>query len=106
LKALAVTTAQRSPTFPQTPTMSEAGIANFEFAPWWACYVPTGTPQPIIDILAGWFKQIAAMPETATFLETVATIPQHDTGPEADARLRAELPKWEMLVKAAGIQPQ
>jgi tripartite-type tricarboxylate transporter receptor subunit TctC len=106
LKALAVTTAQRSPTFPQTPTMREAGIANFEFAPWWACYLPTGTPQPIVDRLAGWFKEIAAMPETASFLETVATIPQHDTGPEADARLRAELPKWEMLVKAAGIEPQ
>jgi tripartite-type tricarboxylate transporter receptor subunit TctC len=106
LKALAVTTAQRSPTFPQTPTMREAGIANFAFAPWWACYVPKGTPQPVIDKLGAWFQQIDAMPETATFLETIATIPQHDTGPEADARLRAELPTWEMLVKAAGIEPQ
>jgi tripartite-type tricarboxylate transporter receptor subunit TctC len=106
LKALAVTTAQRSPTFPQTPTMREAGIANFAFAPWWACYVPKGTPQPIIDKLGAWFQRIGAMPETATFLETIATIPQHDTGPEADARLRAELPTWEMLVKAAGIEPQ
>ena len=106
LKALAVTTAQRSPTFPKTPTMQEAGIANFEFAPWWSCFVPKGTPQPINDKLAVWFKQIGAMPETAKFLETVASIPQHDTGPEAAARLRAELPKWEMLVKAAGIKPQ
>jgi hypothetical protein len=46
------------------------------------------------------------MPETAKFLETVASITQDDTGPEADARLRAELPKWETLVKAAGIEPQ
>jgi tripartite-type tricarboxylate transporter receptor subunit TctC len=106
LKALAVTTAQRSPTLPQTPTMQEAGLDKYEFAPWWVCYVPKGTPQPIVDKLSAWFQQIAVMPETATFLESVASIPQHDTGPEADARLRAELPKWETLVKAAGIEPQ
>jgi tripartite-type tricarboxylate transporter receptor subunit TctC len=106
LKALAVTNAQRSPSLPDVPTMQEAGIAKYEFAPWWACYVPKGTPQPVIDKLAGWFHQIAKMPETAKFLETVASITQDDTGPEADARLRAELPKWETLVKAAGIEPQ
>ncbi|MDB5406660.1 MAG: Tripartite-type tricarboxylate transporter, receptor component TctC [Rhodospirillales bacterium] len=106
LKALAVTTAQRSPTLKDTPTMQEAGITGYEFAPWWGCYVPKGTPQPIIDKLSGWFKQIAAMPETPIFLETIASISQDQSGPEAAARLQAELPKWETLVKAAGIEPQ
>jgi len=106
LKALAVTTAQRIPTLPDTPTMQEAGVPNYEFSPWWCVYVPKGTPQPIIDKLQGWMMQITAMPETAKFLESVASIPQHDTGPQADARLKAELPKWEKLVKAAGLQPQ
>jgi tripartite-type tricarboxylate transporter receptor subunit TctC len=106
LKALAVTTAERSPTLPNTPTMQESGVAGFEFAPWWACYVPKGTPQPIIDKLGAWFQEIAKMPETPKFLETIASIPQHDTGPEAMTRLEAELPKWGTLVKAAGIQPQ
>jgi hypothetical protein len=40
-------------------------------------------------------------PATAQFLETAASIPQHDTGPQADARFKAELPKWDRLVKAA-----
>jgi tripartite-type tricarboxylate transporter receptor subunit TctC len=106
LKPLAVTTSKRSPTFPTTPTMQEAGVAGFEFAPWWCVYAPTGTPQPIIDKLAAWFHQIAKMPETAKFLESVGSIVNDDTGPEADARLKAELPKWEQLVKAAGIEPQ
>ena len=44
LKGLAVTTAQRSPSFPNVPTMQEAGLAGFEFAPWWAAYAPAGTP--------------------------------------------------------------
>lgn len=106
LKALAVTTAQRSPSFPGVPTMQEAGVPNYEFSPWWAAYLPANAPQPLVDKLQGWILQIAAAPETATFLESVGAVPQHDTGPQADARLKAELPKWDSLVKAAGIEPQ
>jgi len=106
LKALAVTTAQRSPSLPDVPTMQEAGVANFDFSPWWVAYAPKGTPQPIVDKLQGWMLQITELPETADFLKDVGAVPQHDTGPQADARLKAELPKWETLVKAAGIEPQ
>ncbi|HEX4192509.1 MAG TPA: tripartite tricarboxylate transporter substrate binding protein [Stellaceae bacterium] len=106
LKALAVTTAQRSPSLPDVPTMQEAGVPNFEFSPWWAAYAPKGTPQPILDKLQNWILQITPLPETAQFLKDNGAIPQHDTGPQADARLKAELPKWEMLIKAAGIEPQ
>jgi tripartite-type tricarboxylate transporter receptor subunit TctC len=106
LKALAVTTAQRIPTLPDTPTMQEAGVPNYEFSPWWCAYLPKDAPPALVEKLQGWFMQITAMPETATFLETIASIPQHDTGKQADARLKAELPKWEKLVKAAGIEPQ
>ena len=106
MKALAVTTATRISTLPDTPTMQEAGVPNYEFSPWWCAYLPKGAPQPVLDKLQAWLLQIDAMPETAKFLESVAAIPQHDTGKEADARLRAELPKWDKLVKAAGIEPQ
>jgi tripartite-type tricarboxylate transporter receptor subunit TctC len=106
LKALAVTTAKRSPSFPDTPTLQEAGVTGFEFAPWWCVYVPVKTPQPIIDKLEGWMHEIAKMPETAKFLESVGSIVNDDTSAEADARLKAELPKWEALVKSAGIEPQ
>ena len=106
LKALAVTTATRSPTFPDIPTMQEAGLAGFEFAPWWCAYVPTGTPQPIVDRLEGWFHEINKMPETAAFLKNVGAIVNDDSAKAADARLKAELPKWAQLVKAAGIEPQ
>lgn len=106
LKALAVTTAQRSPSLPEVPTMQEAGVPNFDFSPWWAAYAPKGTPQPVLDKLQAWILQIAALPDTAQFLKDDGAVPQHDTGPQADARLKAELPKWDSLVKAAGIQPQ
>ena len=106
LKPLAVTTATRSPTFPGVPTMQEAGLPGFEFAPWWCVYAPTGTPQPIMDKLEAWLHEIAKMPETAAFLKSVGAIVNDDTAKQADDRLRAELPKWTSIVKAAGIEPQ
>jgi tripartite-type tricarboxylate transporter receptor subunit TctC len=106
LKALAVTTATHSPTFPGVPTMAEAGLPGFEFAPWWCAYLPAAAPQAIADKIEGWFHQIAKMPETAKFLATIGAIVNDDGGKAADARLRAELPKWASLVKAAGIVPQ
>lgn len=106
LKPLAVTTATRSPTFPDVPTMQEAGLAGFEFAPWWCAYLPTGTPQPIIEKLETWFHEINRLPETATFLKSVGAIVNDDGSKAADERLKAELPKWPPLVKAAGLEPQ
>ena len=106
LKALALTTKQRIPTLPDTPTMEQAGVPDYEFSPWWCAYLPKGAPQLVVDKLQAWILEIGKTPDTAKFLESVASIPQHDTGKEADARLRAELPRWEKLVKAAGIEPQ
>ena len=106
LKAIAVTTKTRSPTFPGVPTMQEAGLKDYEFAPWWAAYLPVGAPEPVRAKLEGWFQEIAKMPETAKFLEQVGAIVNSDTGAQADARLKAEIPKWGPLVKAAGIEPE
>ena len=105
MKAIAVTTAQRHASMPNVPTMQESGLAGFDFAPWWACYAPTGTPKPVIDKLNGWMQKITAMPETAEFLKTQGATAQHDGPDQCNARLKAELPRWESLVKAAGIEP-
>ena len=106
LKALAVTTTTRSPSFPNVPTLVETGLTEFDFSPWWGLYVPVKTPQAIIDQLEVWLHEINRDPKTAAFLETIGSIVNDDTGPQADARLKAELPKWERLVKLAGIEPQ
>ena len=106
LKALAVTTTTRSPSFPGVPTLVETGLKEFDFSPWWALYVPVKTPKAIVDQLEVWLHEVNKDPKTAAFLETVGSIVNDDTGPQADARLKAELPKWERLVKLAGIEPQ
>ncbi len=106
LKALAVTTAKRSPSFPGVPTMEEAGLKGYEFAPWWGAYFPKGTPEPIVAKMEGWLQEITKNPETAKFLETVGAIVNNDTGKEADARLLVEIKKMGPIIKAAGIEPQ
>jgi len=106
LRAIAVTTAARSPSFPGVPTMQEAGLKGYEFAPWWGVYFPKGTPDAIVAKMEGWLQQIGNNPETAKFLETVGAIVNKDNAKEADARLMADIAKMGPIIKAAGIEPQ
>ena len=106
IRALAVTTAQRIPTLPDTPTMMEAGVPNYEFAPWWAAYLPAGTPPAIVAKLGAWFNQIDRMDETKVFLERIASVPMTDDSKAADERLKRDIELWAPLVKAAKIEPQ
>jgi len=106
LKPLAVTTAQRSPSFPNVPTMQEAGLAGYEFSPWWCAYAPAGTPQPVIDKLEGWFNQIVAMEETRKFLLNIATDPWPGNARTLAELLPREIKAWGEYVKLAKIKPQ
>ena len=106
LKALAVTSPWRIAGIPDVPTMDEAGHKGFDFAPWWATYVPAGTPEPVVAKLEGYFKKIAALPETKTYLETIASVPLDDGSAKTGARLAAEVAKWGPIIEAAGIKPQ
>jgi tripartite-type tricarboxylate transporter receptor subunit TctC len=106
IRALAVTTAQRIPTLPDTPTMMEAGVPNYEFAPWWAAYLPAATPPAIVAKLGAWFNQIDRTDETKAFLERIASVPMSDHSKAADERLKRDIELWGPLVKAAKIEPQ
>ncbi len=105
LKALAVITGKRLASVPDVPTMQEAGLA-FDFAPWWAAWAPSGTPQPILDKLEKWILAIDNMPDTPKFLETIGSVSQHDDQKSVTKRFIADFDKWPPLVKAAGIVPE
>lgn len=106
IRALAVTTSKRIPSLPDVPTMDEAGFKGFELSPWWGVYVPTGTPQPIVDKLTKWMNEISSTPDAAKFLERVASIPLVENGKETAARLQRDIDTWGPVVKAAKIEPQ
>ena len=106
IKPLAVTTAQRLDTLPDVPTMQEAGVPGFEFASWWAAWLPKGASPEIVARLGGWYNRITADPETREFLAQTAGAPLSGDGTAAAAKLQAEIAKWARVTKAAGIVPQ
>lgn len=106
IRALAVTTAARLPALADVPTMQEAGLADFDFASWWAAWLPKGASPEIVAKLGGWFQTITSEPEThAYFAQTAGTLLQGDSAATA-ARLQTEIVKWARVAKAAGIVPQ
>jgi tripartite-type tricarboxylate transporter receptor subunit TctC len=104
-RPLAVTATKRTAAFPDVPTMTEAGVP-MDFAPWWAVLVPAGTPRPIKEKLAAWFRGISDMPDTKEFLIRSGLDPL----PGDDALMRKLLvqdtQRWGEWAKLANIEPQ
>ena len=106
LRPLAVTTAKRSPFFPEVPTMDEAGVRGYEFNTWYGMLVPAGTPRPIVERLN---RETAKLLDSAAIKEQFATqgIEAAPTSPEQfGAYLRTEVEKWGKVVKASGASPE
>jgi len=105
VKPLACTASARHPSFPNVPTMAESGVEGYEFASWWAAWLPKGVAPEIVAKLEGWFKQIMAMDETKQFLAPVAGTPLSGGSKETAERQRREMEKWKRVTAAAGIKP-
>ncbi|MEP9348763.1 tripartite tricarboxylate transporter substrate binding protein [Xanthobacter sp. KR7-225] len=106
LKALGVSSAQRSKLAPELPTMREAGIAGYELTAWFAAFVPAKTPAPIVATLNKAMVQAMADQGVQTALLNAGIEPNSST-PEALAKLvAAETKKWAEITKAAGIEPE
>ena len=103
IKALAVTTEKRVPVLPDVPTMQEAGVKGYVNVLWAGVLAPRGTPGAIVKRLHG---EIVSALETARVrkvLEANGATPQSSTPQEFAAFIKAELDKWERVVKEAGV---
>ena len=106
VRGIAVTSARRSSIFPDLPTMQEAGIPNFDFSPWFAIFVPRGTPQPVIAKIDAWMKDVMASDVTSKHFATYGAALLHEGADDIRARIRKDLALWSEAVKAAQITPQ
>ncbi|MFM8864502.1 MAG: Bug family tripartite tricarboxylate transporter substrate binding protein [Limnohabitans sp.] len=103
LKALAVTTAQRSKALPEIPAMAET-LAGFEVDTWWGLVAPAGTPRDMVERLNKAFTEALRAPETqARFAQLMAEpVP---TSPEQFGEfMKKELARYEPVVKASGAR--
>ena len=106
LRALAVTTQERSALLPDLPSLHEAGIAGYNVTSWAGLFAPAGTPKEIIARLNGEVARIIANPEAKARI-AVTGFDAFTGPPETLASfVQAELANWGKLIKDAGIEPQ
>ena len=104
LRAIAVTSAERSPAFPQLPTVAEAGVPGYAAESWYGLFAPAGTPADIIDRLN---KSAASAVQSEAFkklgvnegLVVIARPPD-----ELDRYVRSEEARWRRVIQDAGIK--
>ncbi len=103
LKALAVTTAQRSALLPDVPTVAET-LKGFEVDTWWGLVVPAATPKAVVQKLNQAFVAALNAPETKTRFATLMAEPVPSTPEQFGAFMKSELTKYEKVVKASGAR--
>jgi tripartite-type tricarboxylate transporter receptor subunit TctC len=107
LRAFAVTTATRSPSFPELPTMAEAGgreLAGFDVSTWFGVFAPAGTPSAVVARLNDEFRKALVTPEMRERLSRMGAEPSPSTPEQFAAFVRAELAKYEKVVKFSGAK--
>ena len=102
LRALAVTTAQRSAVAPEVPTLAESGLAGFEISSWQAVFAPAGTPQPIIDRLYTEIARILKMPDVVKRMNELGLDLSGMPPAELTAYIKAEVPRLGKVVRDSG----
>jgi tripartite-type tricarboxylate transporter receptor subunit TctC len=103
VRALAVTTPQRSPAAPDVPAIGET-LKGYEATGWQGLYAPAGTPRPIVDKIAAEVKRIFESPEVAESLRKLGGEPSPMTPDEFAEFGRSERTKWQQVVKASGVR--
>jgi tripartite-type tricarboxylate transporter receptor subunit TctC len=106
LRALAVSTAKRSASAPEVPTVMEAGLPGFEADNWNALLAPHGTPQAIVGRLNRELEKTLKESEIRSRLVQTGAEAAYSTPQELAARIKSETVKWGNVARAAGIQPE
>jgi tripartite-type tricarboxylate transporter receptor subunit TctC len=104
LRALGVTSLQRSPAAPDVPTIAESGYRGFEMAAWYGLLVPAGTPRDIIAKLNAATLATLALPDVKERLAQDGSDPMGSTPTQFGAYIKSEIAKWSGVVRAANIK--
>lgn len=106
LRPLGVTASARHPSWPDVPTMAEAGVPDMAFSVWMGLFVPVGTPQPVVSRLRDEATRILALADVRERFAGLGIDPS-GMGTEAFSRIIAEdIARWTAVAKAANIKAQ
>ena len=104
MRALAMTSLKRLSLLPDVPTIAEAGLPGFEVSGWISLLAPAGTPREVVAKLYEEIARILKLPEISASMrengqDTVGSTPE-----QFSAYLKAEITKWEKVVKLSGAR--
>jgi tripartite-type tricarboxylate transporter receptor subunit TctC len=102
VKVLAVTSAKRSPVFPEIPTLAEAGVGGIDAQPWYGLLAPAGLPPVIVARMNSEVQAFLASPEVRDRLASLAAEPMLMSPPHFKAVIDTEIVKWSAAVKSSG----
>lgn len=106
MRALAVTSLQRTEQMPDIPTINESGYPGFEMTSWYGSCAPAKTPKPVIARVESSLLKVLAEPDTRKKIVAQGVEVRTTAGAEFDAFYKAELARWTKVVQEAGIKPE
>jgi len=106
LRAIAITSAQRSPLLPDVPTVAESGFPGFDVQSWFGLAAPVGTPQPVIAQVNAALGKVLAAPEVRQRLQDMLATPEPGTPAQMRAFAQGEIQRWREVVKQSGAKAE
>ena len=103
LRPLAVTSAKRSSSLPDVPTVAEQGFKDFDVTTWYGVFAPAGTPKDIVNTLNAEINKLLATPEMKDAIHAQGAEPQAMTPDQFGALLKADYQKWRGIVQGSGV---
>ncbi|OWT60128.1 tripartite tricarboxylate transporter substrate binding protein [Candidimonas nitroreducens] len=102
LRALAVTTAERSKTAPDLPTMQESGFPTFDVSSWFGLLAPAGTPADVVNTLNAAVEKAISKPDVQKRFADLGAVPVKTTPAEFGEFIKSQVDTWAKVVKASG----
>jgi tripartite-type tricarboxylate transporter receptor subunit TctC len=106
LRAIAVTTAKRSPAAPEVPTIAESGVPGYDHGPWNGLFAPATTPRQVISRLNAEVVKALQTPEMKPVLSHEGADPIGNSPEEFAVIVKNETAKWAQVIKSAGIKAE
>jgi tripartite-type tricarboxylate transporter receptor subunit TctC len=103
VRPLAVTSEKRTTQFPNVPALAEA-VPGYEFTAWVGCFVPAGTPKPVVDRLNAELRKALDNPDVAKNLSNQTLDPMPMTAEQFSQRLKSDYEKYGNVVKISGAR--
>ncbi|MEX0730725.1 MAG: tripartite tricarboxylate transporter substrate binding protein [Aquisalimonadaceae bacterium] len=106
VKVLAATTLERSPAYPDIPTVHESGVPDFKMASWFGVLAPAGTPEAIVEYLHAEIRGASQSEEFKTRLEGVGALAMSGGPAEFSSLIESELVRWGEVVEISGAKAE